>query len=250
MLARIFILLLAGFLIATAALLAQEPPAGGPTSAPITTDRPSVTDASIVVPAGSIQVENGFQATSVPALRTLDGPESLIRFGLLPKTELRLYVPDYYYNQSLGISTGPAPGSGFGDLALGVKQQLGPTRGFDVSVVAFVSFPTGADAISSHGYDPGVQLSCSRSLTPKWTLAGMLSFCDPTQGGRRNPTGEPTIVLDRQLAAPWSGFVEYAGDFKRLRPRPLGGEGGPQPALLPAGAGRGSHALLVVGVRG
>jgi hypothetical protein len=29
----------------------------------------------------------------------------------------------------------------------------------------------------------------------------------------RNLTGESTILLDRQLTAPWDVFVEYVGDF-------------------------------------
>jgi hypothetical protein len=44
-------------------------------------------------------------------------------------------------------------------------------------VSAFLSFPTGAHSISSHGYDPGVQL------------------------------------LDRQLTTPCDAFIEYAADF-------------------------------------
>jgi hypothetical protein len=172
-----------------------------------------VTDASIVVPVGSMQVENGFLDTSTQGLRTLDGPETLIRFGLRSKTELRFYVPDYDYNETVGMSVGPPPGSGFGDFAIGLKQQLGPTHGFDVSVVAFLSTPTGARLISSHGYDPGLQVPWSRALSPKWTLAGMTSLYWPTQSGRRNLTGEPAILLDRQLTGPWSAFVEYAGDF-------------------------------------
>ena len=44
---------------------------------------------------GSVQLENGFLVTSSPGVRTSDGPETLIRLGLLEKTELRLYVPDY-----------------------------------------------------------------------------------------------------------------------------------------------------------
>jgi len=62
-------------------------------------------------------------------------------------------------------------GNGFDDLSLGFKQQLGPIRGgFDVSLIASVSFPTGANLISSHGYDPTVQLPWSRSpaLTNVW----------------------------------------------------------------------------------
>ena len=217
MLARISIALLACVLSGVSPLKAQGQPA------PIVTDRPSVTDSSIVVPAGSIQAENGLLDNSTQALRTLDGPGTLVRFGLLSKTELRFYAPDYYYNQKTGPSNGAAPGSGFGDLAIGVKQQLGHRPdGFDVSVVAFVSFPTGAQAISSHGYDPALQVPWSHSLSPKWTLAGMLSLYWPTEGSKRNLTGEPTILLDRQLTGPWDAFVEYAGDFsERGGPRNL-----------------------------
>jgi hypothetical protein len=213
MLVRVPILFVVSVAIWAAALRAQDQPASSPAAAPIVTDRPSVTDSSIVVPAGSVQLENGFQETGTSSLRTLDGPETLVRVGLGARTEVRIYVPDEYYNQTLG--GGASAGSGFGDFALGVKQQLGPTHGFDLSVVAFLSFPTGAQAISSHGYDPGLQMPWSRTLSPKWTLAGMLSLYLPTQSGRRNLTGEPTILIDRQLTAPWSAFVEYAGDFSQ-----------------------------------
>jgi hypothetical protein len=214
MLGRIPPILRGCILSGVSPLRAQDQPPSAAASAPIATDRPSVTDSSIVVPAGSIQAENGFLENNTQGLRTLDGPETLIRFGLLSKTELRFYAPDYYYNENTGPSNGAAPGSGFGDLAIGVKQQLGPTRhGFGVSVVAYVSFPTGAQAISSHGYDPALQVPWSHSLSSKWMLVGMLSLYWPTQGGKRNLTGEPTLLLDRQLMAPWDVFVEYAGDF-------------------------------------
>jgi hypothetical protein len=217
MLARISIALLACVLSTVSLLNAQGQPA------PIVTDRPSFTASSIVVPAGSVQAENGFLDNSTQTLRTLDGPETLVRFGVLSKTELRFNVPDYYYNENTGLAAGAPTASGFGDLAVGVKQQLGPTRnGFDVSVVAYVSFPTGAQAISSHWYDPALQVPWSHPLPAKWTLAGMLSLYWPTQGGERNLTGEPTILLDRQLTRPWDVFVEYVGDFsERGGPRNL-----------------------------
>jgi hypothetical protein len=172
----------------------------------IATDRPAVTDSSIVVPLGSLQAENGFADTMSHGQRAVDGPETLLRFGVASKTELRLTAPDYF-----GLSGLP---SGFGDLVLGVKQQLGPTPGgFDVSLVLSVSLPTGAGAISSHGYDPSLQVPWSRALSPNWTAAGMLSVYWPTQDVRRNVTGEATFLLDRTLTKQWDAFLEYAGDF-------------------------------------
>jgi hypothetical protein len=182
-----------------------QAPASDATSSPIATDRPAVTDSSVVVPTGTIQVENGFADTVSQGQRTLDGPETWVRIGVAAKTELRLIAPDYFGPQGIG--------SGFGDLAVGVKQQLGPVSGFDVSVVLTLSLPTGARAISSHGYDPSVQLPWSRSLSANWTIAGMLSVYAPTSDGRRKVTGETTFLVDRQLTKAWDAFVEYAGDF-------------------------------------
>jgi hypothetical protein len=183
---------------------------------PIATDRPSVTDSSVVVPPGSLQVENGLAETASQGQRTFDGPQTLVRFGVLPKTELRLTAPDYFGQ----LKSDSRTISGFGDLALGVKQQLGPASGFDVSLVVSLSLPTGARAISSYGYDPFVQLPWSRALPSNWTAAGMLSVYWPTQEGRRNVTGETTFLLDRQLTKWWDAFLEYAGDFPE--------EGGPR----------------------
>ncbi len=156
---------------------------------------------------GSVQFENGF----TDIVGNLDGPETLIRFGVASKTELRFTAPDYFSNV------------GFGDFAFGMKQQLGPTLGgFDVSLVLTLSFPTGARRASSHGYDPSVQLPWSRALSSKWTAAGMLSTYFPTQGDRRNITGEATFLVDRTLTGNWDAFLEYAGDFpERGGPRHL-----------------------------
>jgi len=181
---------------------------------PISTDRPAVTDSSVVVPQGSFQAENGFAETSDNGQRTFDATETWLRFGVASKTELRLIAPDYY--GELGVA------SGFGDLTVGIKQQLGPAAGFDVSLILSLSLPTGSRAFSSHGYDPSVQLPWSRALSANWTVAGMLSTYWPTQSGRRNVTGETTFLIDRQLTKPWDAFIEYAGDFaERGGPRHL-----------------------------
>jgi len=188
------------------AMVASKHAAGSDAAAaPIATDRPAVTDSSVVVPPGSLQAENGFAETVSQGQRTVDAPETWLRFGVASKTELRLIVPDYV--GQVGMI------SGFGDLAVGMKQQLGPISGFDVSLVLSLSLPTGSGVISSHGHDPSVQLPWSRALSSNWTAAGMLSVYWPTERGHRNVTGETTFLMDRQLTKMWDAFVEYAGDF-------------------------------------
>jgi len=201
--ARLF--LVTSLLVAVVPIAYGQAVASDPTPAPIATDRPSVTDSSVVVPLWTLQAENGFARTESSGQRTFDGPETLLRFGVASKTELRFSAPDYF--APAGSS------SGFGDLAVGMKQQLGPLGGFDVALVLSLSLPTGASAISSHGYDPSVQVPWSRALSSNWTVAGMLSVYWPTVQGRRNVTGETTFLVDRQLTKPWDAFVEYAGDF-------------------------------------
>jgi hypothetical protein len=217
---RISTAMLALFFAGMAPLRAQDQGASAAAALVIATDRPAYTNSSVVVPEGSFVFENGFLETGSQGESIVDGPETLLRFGVTSRTELRFTLPDYYQNLSAAGGTG----TGFGDFAFGVKQQLGPTPwGFDVSAIVFLSFPTGAHTVSSGGYDPGVQVPWSRALKGKWTAAGMFSVYWPTQGDKRNVTGQSTFEMDRQLTGPWDAFVEYAGGFPE--------RGGPQHVL-------------------
>ena len=204
----------------TAAIHAPQASAqtcGANAQSPISTGRPQITSSSIVVPCGSLQFENGFQETGNGGQQSYDLPETLIRFGIANKTELRFTAPDYFFN----TSTASGLATGLGDLTVGFKQQLGPTRGgFNLSLIPSVSLPTGASAISSHGYDPTVQLPWSHSLGKNWTVAGMFSVMWPTQGSQRNVTGQSSVFFDRQLTVPWDAYIEYSGAFPQ--------RGGPQ----------------------
>jgi len=199
-------LLFSAALLATGGSLRAQSDASSTVT--IVTDRPAVANSSLVVPQGGFQMENGFLFTDTQGQYIVDLPESNFRYGLLKKTELRLAAPDYFDTVS-----GTPTVAGFGDVALGMKQQLGPIAGFDVSAIVFLSFPTGAKQVSSHGYDPGLQVPWSRSLSKNWTAGGQAAFYWPTLDGKHNFTGETTFFLDRQLTAPWDAFVEYAGDF-------------------------------------
>jgi hypothetical protein len=209
--------LLLSIVVAVLAPRVSAQPCGANAQSTISTDRPQVTSSSIVVPCGSLQFENGFQETGNAGQRGFDFPETSVRFGVTNRTELRLEFPEYFQNDN----TGSGFSSGLGDLGLGLKQQLGPTRGgFDASIIPTLSFPTGAKAISSHGYDPTVQVPWSHSFKKNWTAAGMFSLMWPTQGPRRNLTGQSSVYIDRQLTRHWDAYVEYSGAFPQ--------RGGPQ----------------------
>ena len=182
----------------------------------ISTDRPSFTNASTTVPCRTLQFENGLNETAVQGQRSWDLPQTSLRFGATTKTELRFAAPDYFWN----AATGSSFATGLGDLAVGVKQQLGPVRGFDVSAMATLSLPTGAQAVSSHGYDVTLQLPWSHKLSSTWTTAGMFTVAWPTQNGQHDVTGQADVLFDRALTKAWDGFAEYAGTFP--------GSGGPQ----------------------
>ena len=196
MVALLIVLCLALPDLAEAELRESRPPAGSESAVEATdivpeiiTDRPDVTDAATVVPRGSLLVENGVTLTRDHGNPILDGAQSLIRFGVTSRTELRLGMPDYV--AALG-STPDA--SGFGDSSVGFKQQLGPLLGqVELAVIAGVSLPTGARGVSSGGYDPFVKLPWSLELGRSWSIGGMLSLFWLTEAGRRNATGQPTF---------------------------------------------------------
>jgi hypothetical protein len=190
----------------TVAAYAQSEPA---TDAVIVTDRPDITESAIVVPKGSLQFENGLTRTSDHGQATLDLSETLVRFGVVDRTELRVVVPNYI----TGL-TGPTSASGFGDVAVGLKQQLGPQLSeVDLAVIIAISLPTGADRITSHGFDPFIKFPWSKDFSEGWSFGGMESMFWYTQDRRRNLTGESTLYIEKQITKPWDAFAEYGGDF-------------------------------------
>ena len=189
--------------------VAQNRPVPAVDDGEIVTDRPDVTEAAIVVPKESIQIENGFTWSLDHGNNSVDLSESLIRLGISSRTELRIGLPNYFDKLA-----GPASSAGFQDVSFGIKQQLGPLPGnIDLAVIIASSFPTGHSGLSSGGVDPFVKLPWSKELPRGWSIGGMQSLFWNTEDRRRNITWEATSYLERQLTKPWDVFVEYAGDY-------------------------------------
>jgi hypothetical protein len=104
----------------------------------IATDRPDVTNSSLVVPVGSFQSENGLNLSSRDGGRTGDGTNSRWRLGIAPCLEVLVDLPTFFANVKV-------PGSsGFSDVAPAVKWQISPLPGkIDLSVTIGVALPTG-----------------------------------------------------------------------------------------------------------
>jgi hypothetical protein len=188
----------------TKSLAAEDCPSA---ATDIATDRPDVTNSSVVVPQGSLQGESGVNWTARQAAAVIDGPTTRLRLGVASCTEVLLDLPNYFHPLR-----GPGA-SGFSDLSPAIKRQLGSLPGeFQLSLTAGLELPTGAVRISGPGYGGYIQLPWSKELGGGWSLSGMFTaFWFPGQS-RSNPTVEPTFVLERQVGPRADVFIEYVAD--------------------------------------
>ncbi|MGA2894175.1 MAG: transporter [Xanthobacteraceae bacterium] len=177
-------------------------------SSPIATDRPSVTDSSLVVPERSLQSENGVNFSEHNGGHAFDGSNSELRWGVAPCLELLVDLPDY-----VAAVDGPL-NSGFTDVTPAVKWQISPAPGqFDLSAMAGAGLPTGAKAIAGPGVQPYVQFPWSYDLGGGWGVSGMLTnFLEPANPANKLTT-QTTFVLQRAVTAKAFVFVEYVGDY-------------------------------------
>jgi hypothetical protein len=176
-------------------------------SHPIETDRPDVTNSSIVVPVGSLQNENGINVSRNDAADLLDGTNSRWRYGIVPCLEVLVDLPNYF---TTFRGAGP---SGFSDVAPAVKWQLNlPQSKFDLSVTAGAALPTGTNGVSGPGVQPYLQIPWSLDLGSGWALTGMeTNFFTPASAGKF--IYQSTFVIEKEFAERSFVFIEYVGNF-------------------------------------
>ena len=194
---------------------------GCPTPADaIATDRPDVTNSSLVVPLGSLQAENGVDWTVRHGSNALDGTNTRLRLGVAHCTEFLIDVPNYF-----GSLNGARP-SGVSDIVVSFKRQLPAPLGFQISATAGAGFPSGSKKVSGLGYQPYVQFPWSHSIAEGWGVEGMFTLIWFPSESTRNPTFEPTFSFEREFGPSADLFVEYVGDYDHQRPGQLIDGGG------------------------
>ena len=172
---------------------------------PIETDRPDVTNSSLVVPRGSVQVENGVNWTVHQPGQIFDGPETRVRVGAFRCGELLVDVPNYIR------STGGSSSSELSALVLSAKRQLFiESPSFSLSVTAGLGVSGIGIGAADREYTPYIQLPWSRSITDDWSVNGMVTV---TWSTAAKTSYEPTFVLERAVGRRGDLFAEYIGDY-------------------------------------
>jgi hypothetical protein len=174
---------------------------------PIETDRPDVTNSSIVVPMGSLQNENGIDTSRDHGANIFNGTNSRWRLGIAPCLEVLVDLPTYV---TTFHGAGPA---GFSDVTPAMKWQISPVPGkFDLSITAGAALPTGATAVAGSGVQPYLQIPWSIALGDGWALTGMeTNFFAPRLDAKS--TYQSTLVIEKEIAERSFVFVEYVGNF-------------------------------------
>jgi hypothetical protein len=140
-----------------------------PTSADeIETDRPNITNSSLLVPLGSFQDENGVDWTVRHGSNGLDGTNTRLRLRVARCTEFLIDLPNYF--DSLNGSEPP----GFSNVVVSFKRQLLVPFGFTLSATAGLGFASGSSNIAGPGCQPYIQFPWSargrRGLGIEWHI--------------------------------------------------------------------------------
>jgi hypothetical protein len=176
-------------------------------NASISTDRPSTTNSSTVVPLGSLQSENGIELTGRNGSTVLDGTESRLRLGIAPCLEVFVDVPTYF------IPLRGQASWGWSNVSPALSWQLGPADGFDLALIAGVGLPTGAQATTGPGAQPFLDLTWSHGLDDGWGVEGMLSSQFTPANSISTFAQQVTFDVGKSVSSQAGVFVEYVGTY-------------------------------------
>ncbi|MCF6311706.1 MAG: transporter [Verrucomicrobiales bacterium] len=162
---------------------------GGPDlDAPLITDRPDFTEASVTVGKGVAQLEFGYTYIDSGDTDAHSIGEPLLRYGILADyLELRLAI----------LPSAESTGRGFSDLYFGFKIALTPQQGWlpEMALIPQTWIPTGSQTFTDRGWQPG--LNCIYS----WQISPTISTAGSTQINRLFEDADDDFL---QLAQSWT----------------------------------------------
>lgn len=173
---------------------------------PIATDRPDFTESNQVVSVRQIQMEFGITYT-YSGDRQVNLPETLVRYGIADRLELRLETPQYFWNIN-------GSAEGYSGPAVGAKLALGETLGWGSALIGMVELPTGSAGIRSENPQGLLIFTAGRDLGAG-SIATQIALSMPFD---TRASYQHTLVYGFDIAMSWGAFGEIVSAFGEGRP--------------------------------
>ena len=183
---------------------------------PLSADRPDATESPYTVDAGAVQVElsfveYAFQNESGGTRRSWSVAPINLKVGLTNSVDVQLLLNPYERQEGAG----EAEVDGFGDTGIRVKINLfGNDEGdMALALLPFVSFPTGADGVTSDAVEGGIAVPFAMALPAEFSLGAQIQFefVEGEDGGRETVFSH-TAVIGHDLVGDLAGYIEYIGE--------------------------------------
>jgi hypothetical protein len=180
----------------------------------ISTDRPGIPYGTSIVPTGHLQLETGlptFENDPLPdGHRLLLSAPTYLRYGVTDNFEVQLASSPW--NRLTTRQGGYRSSfSGAGDLQLGGKFALTSGSGTmpAVSLIGYVTVPTGNSNFSNGRPAYNLNAVASWSLTGSTSLTSMVSFTrTPAEDDRHANTGTLAVSLSHSFTSCLTGYAE------------------------------------------
>lgn len=177
---------------------------------PIQPDRPGFSTGTYTVEPGVAQLEMGFQSdygNNNGDPDTFTAPLVNVRIGLTPTTELNILVDGWSRERT---NSGSVTSSS--DMLVGVKHRLITAEQYNISLLGYVSLPTGS-APDAGKLTPFLGLLWDYELSQSISAFGTLQFVSFVEGGQRSNNFQPAVGLSFLHTDKLSTYIEYYRDM-------------------------------------
>jgi len=173
-------------------------------------DRPGFSTGTYTVEPGFTQLELGFQSSygnNAGDPDTFTAPLINVRVSLNSTTELNILLDGWSWER-----TGSNTVTSTSDMLVGAKHRLLTADKYNLSLLGFVSLPTGNSADSGY-FTPFIGLLWDYELTTSVGAFGTLQFVSFVEAGERSNNFQPAIGLSFSHTNTISTYVEYYRDI-------------------------------------
>lgn len=183
----------------------------GPSSLLNLTNRPTNADSPCSTPLKHLVVQSGYQYVDLYSGSQQNAPNSVLRLGIMPKTEVVLSLPNYIYQSTMSIS-------GLSSTTLGTKYQFVYNQKWLLTGEILVTPSSGSSAFGNASTNAALVGIFEYIFNEQFTLTIQLSGSTQTAswlgGGNRYESINPDLVLAYAFNDSFDIYGEIYGQSK------------------------------------